>query len=382
MADIFEELVAQELLNEAKSNTALEVGGLFDSLGSTALQMIQQDAALPSSERRYSMGDAIGAGLISGLLGGGFGAVGRNIRDEDFGNISSVLSGKSIAEDALSPSLYKKATTYRDLLSDRRDREAEAEQKKLIQGIGADILKDRIEKSISDRREESEFLGGLNPQIDEKAKMGGSEQALQPQQPASLIPKIARQVPPAMREAAVKESGTYKALQFAFQKADEAFDLATKNVTAGQRVDAVLPFGMRLPSVSDEAQNYDAAVASLIGSLAPSVKGPLSDSDLVVQILPYMPTPMDTEETRANKRQLLKNFLATNAEATPILEEYGVVPNRQEISTTQRPQPGAPAAPQGTQQYTPSQLLEMGYVKVPGGWAKDNTRTAQGNFRG
>ena len=47
MADALEQLLAQQLLQEAGTNTATQVGSFFDQIGQTGLQMVANDARLP-----------------------------------------------------------------------------------------------------------------------------------------------------------------------------------------------------------------------------------------------------------------------------------------------------------------------------------------------
>ena len=316
MADALEQLLAQQLLQEAGTNTATQVGSFFDQIGQTGLQMVANDARLPSNERRYSIGDAIGVGLISGLLGGGLGSIGASQRSDNLNAIASILSGVSDDADGLEPSLYKKTTTLRDLYA-KNEKENLLRQANEIEKT---LLTNRLDRAAQREEEQRALLPELGSSIvptETKAKLSTPEDALTP---SPYLSSIAEKVPSKMQGAAIAELGTLQTIEDAFRQIDIAVDSAAKNATTAGTYD---PTGM-VPSVSEAAKLYDTAKANITANVLKIWKGPLDQNDAKRIIEPYVPDINDTPTTIEAKKRGLKALLAGNAKETPTLEVYGI----------------------------------------------------------
>ena len=103
----------QELAKQASNNTLSSLGGIATQLSPATVQYAGQPGA--------DVGEAILASSILGLLGGGLGQLGQNQASRDLGLASKVLLGQSTERDPnLSPSLYRSAQNYKDLVEANR----------------------------------------------------------------------------------------------------------------------------------------------------------------------------------------------------------------------------------------------------------------------
>lgn len=131
----------QLLGQDAASNVYSDLGGLSSNLGKSSLDYVKQPGA--------DIGEAILYGSILGLLGGGLGEYGKQSAADETGLAAQILMGRSNQKpEGLSPSLYKNALTYRDLLA--QDRLESMQEKADIEklGIASQLVKDVNKKDV------------------------------------------------------------------------------------------------------------------------------------------------------------------------------------------------------------------------------------------
>lgn len=331
----------------AAENPYLQGANTVDQVG----QVVQQAAGTG----KYGLGElGVGSaitGLLSGLLSGAGGNYQNTLTSRYNDTLAKLQGGQAVEAEStgLPANIFQKADTNARLFKKVQELQDQQKEKDIAAEIklrtNRDLLKaDAITSAV--KTGEIGLDEGLALLDEKPADAGAIENAVAAgTQPAGRIPVK-------LRKEANEELANLGALEKSLEFVDEGFK-AAKDLVGGPG--ALLS---QFTGISTYGGDKIGGLADSMMFQADKIMGREINSDARKRLLALTPKAYDTPDVLESKQAQFKDFLASLAKSTPILDATGISAAIKKPIETPKPKLKA------------SDLIAQGYKQTANGWVK------------